>query len=296
MAQGKILVTGSTGTIGSCIVDQLRYKNVNFRAAYHEPINVSKVNLPGVEMVQIDYDRPETIRTSLAGVENLFLLTPDLYENEVVNIISTFVDEASKAGVKKIVDMSVMGADAGFRTISGTRYRDSELVMEASGISYTHLRPNYFMQNFVNFYAQNIREHDAFYLPLADVKISFVDIQDVASVAVESLVNDGHCGKAYTITGPESLSCYEIAQILSEVTKRKIDYVSISENEARQRLRETKMPPNVAEYLIYSYKFTREGNFSLITDAVQQVTGKRPFSFKQFAAHNKQTFTKGKIP
>jgi uncharacterized protein YbjT (DUF2867 family) len=296
MTQGKILVTGSTGAIGSYIVHQLLYRKVNFRAAYHDAANLSKVNLPGVEVVQIDYDRLETIRTSLAGVEKLFLLTPDLYEYEVVNIISTFVDEARKAGVKKIVDMSVMGADAGFKTITGTRYRDAETVIEASGISYTHLRPNYFMQNFVNFYAQNIREHDAFYLPLDDAKISFVDIQDVASVAVESLVNDGHCGKAFTITGPESLSCYETAQILSEVTERKIDYVSISENETRKRLGETNMPLNVVEYLIYSYKFTREGNFSLITDTVEQVTGKRPISFKQFAAQNKQTFINGNRP
>jgi uncharacterized protein YbjT (DUF2867 family) len=293
MTQGKILVTGSTGAIGSYIAHQLLYRKVNFRAAYHDAANLGKVNLPGVEVVQIDYDKLESICTSLAGVEKLFLLTPDLYENEAVNIVSTFADEANKAGVEKIVDVSVMGADKGFRTISGTQYRDAETVIEASGISYTHLRPNYFMQNFVNFYAQNIREHDAFYLPLDDAKISFVDIQDVASVAVESLVNDAHCGEAYTITGPESLSCYETAQILSEVTERKIAYVSISENEMRQKLRETKMPLNVVEYLIYSYKFTREGNFSLITDTVEQVTSKRPLSFKQFAAQNKQIFIKG---
>jgi uncharacterized protein YbjT (DUF2867 family) len=296
MPHGKILVTGSTGTIGTCIVDQLLRKKVKFRAAYHDPVNASKISSLGVEMVQVDYDRLDTISSSLAGIEKLFLLTPDLHETETVNIISAFVDEAIKAGVKKIVNLSVMGADLGLRTISGRLHREAETVIEASGISYTHLRPNYFMQNFVNFYAYDIRVHNAFYLPLADAKISFVDIQDIVSVAIKSLVSDGHSGKVYTLTGPESLSCYEVAQILSEVTERKITYTSISEDETRQRLREIGMSPIVVEYLIYSYKFTREGNFSTITDAVEQVTGEMPNTFKQFAANNKQAFIEGKLP
>jgi uncharacterized protein YbjT (DUF2867 family) len=148
------------------------------------------------------------------------------------------------------------------------------------------------MQNFVNFYAQNIRDQNAFYLPLADGKISFVDIRDVASVAVESLISEGHDGRAYTVTGPETLTCQEVAQILSVVTGRKITYVSISEEETRQRLKEIGMPSNVVDYLVYSYKFTREGNFSIVTNILEQVTGKRPISFKQFAAENIEAFSK----
>ena len=290
MARGKILVTGATGTIGSHVVNELLYRKVNFRAAYHDSAKISKVNFPGVEIVQIDNDKLDTISTSLAGIEKLFLLTPDLHDT--FNIISNFVEEATKAGVKRIVNLSVMGADSGLRTIAGRLHSDAEKVVEASGISYTHLRPNYFMQNFVNFYAQNIRDQNAFYLPLADAKISFVDIRDVASVAVESLISEGHDGRAYTVTGPETLTCQEVAQILSVVTGRKITYMSISEEETRQRLKEIGMPSNVVDYLVYSYKFTREGNFSIVTNILEQVTGKRPISFKQFAAENIEAFSK----
>lgn len=241
-------------------------------------------------MVQIDNDKLETISISLIGIEKLFLLTPDLHDT--VKIISNFVNEASKVGVKRIVNLSVMGVDSGLRTIGGRLHRDVEKVVEASGILYTHLRPNYFMQNFVNFYAQSIRDHSAFYLPLADAKISFVDIRDVASVAVESLVNEGHDAKAYTVTGPESLNCHEVSEILSGVTGRKITYVSISEIDTRQRLKEIGMPPNVIDYLIYSYKFTREGNFSTVTNVINQLTGKKPITFKQFAAENIKAFSK----
>jgi uncharacterized protein YbjT (DUF2867 family) len=290
MAQGKILVTGATGTIGSYVVDQLLRREVNFRAAYHDSAKASKINLPGVEIVRIDNAKLETIRTSLAGVEKLFLLTPGLQETD--KITSNFVDEARKAGVKRIVDLSVMGAGSGLRTIGGRLHREAEKVIETSGISYTHLRPNYFMQNFVNFYAQNIRDQNAFFLPLSDAKISFVDIRDVASVAVESLIGEGHDGSIYTITGPDTLSCHEVARILSEVTGRKITYVSISEEETRQRLKAIGMPSDVVDYLVYSYKFTREGNFSMVTNIIEQVTGKRPISFKQFAADNKEAFSK----
>jgi uncharacterized protein YbjT (DUF2867 family) len=290
MARGKILVTGATSTIGSHIVYELFQRKVNFRAAYHDPAKARKLNLPGVEIVQIDNDNPETISISLVGIEKLFLLTPDL--QDTVNIISNFVNEASKAGVKRIVNLSVMGADSGLMTIGGRLHRDVEKVVEASGISYTHLRPNYFMQNFVNFYSQSIRDHDAFYLPLGDAKISFVDIRDVASVAVESLIGEEHDRRAYTLTGPETLTCHEVAQILSEVTCRKITYVSISEIDTRQRLKEIGMPSNVIDYLVYSYKFTSEGHFSTVTNVIKQATGKRPITFKQFAAENIEAFSK----
>jgi uncharacterized protein YbjT (DUF2867 family) len=290
MAQGKILVTGATGTIGSYVLDQLVSRKVNFRAAYHDTAKASKINLPGVETVQIDNAKLETISASLVGVEKLFLLTPGLQETD--KIISNFVDEASKAGVRRIVNLSVMGAGSGLRTIDGRLHREVEKIIEASGISYTHLRPNYFMQNFVNFYAQNIRDQNAFYLPLSDAKISFVDIRDVASVAIESLISEGHDGIAYTITGPETLSCHEVAQILSGVTGRKITYVGISEEDTRQRLKAIGMPLDVVDYLVYSYKFTREGNFSMVTNIIEQVTGKKPISFKQFVTDNKEAFNK----
>ena len=117
MAQGKILVTGATGTIGSYVVDQLVSRKVNFRAAYHDTAKASKINLPGIETVQIDNAKLETISASLVGVEKLFLLTPGLQETD--KIISNFVDEASKAGVRRIVNLSVMGAGSGLMTIDG---------------------------------------------------------------------------------------------------------------------------------------------------------------------------------
>lgn len=288
MTQGKILITGAAGTVGSHIVEQLSGRKANFRAAYHDAAKASKMNLPGVEMVQLENDKPETISTSLSGVEKLFLLTPAMLD--IVEITSNFVDEAKKAGVKQIVKLSVMGAGTEPpRTTDGRLNREAERVIENSGISYTHLRPNYFMQNFVNFYGQTIKTQNAFYLPLADTKISFVDVRNIASVAIEALTSEGHEGKAYTITGPEAITCQEVAQILSDATGKVITYVNISDEEARQGMKKVGMPADVVDYLIEGYRLTREGYFSSITPVVEQITGKKPITFKQFAVEYKGT-------
>lgn len=83
------------------------------------------------------------------------------------------------------------------------------------------------MQNFVNFYSPTIKSNNALYLPAEDAKVSFVDVHDIAATAVKTLTDDGkHIGKAYTITGPEALSYSRAAEILSNVTGKKISYVN----------------------------------------------------------------------
>ena len=126
----------------------------------------------------------------------------------MVDLTSNLVSEAKNTRVKYIVKQSVMGADAEPGITPGRLHRQAEKIIEESGIPFTFLRPNFFMQNFVNFYSHSIKTQGAFYAPAGDAKISFVDVRDIAAVAVQSLItNDGkHKGKAYDITGGEALS------------------------------------------------------------------------------------------
>ena len=148
------------------------------------------------------------------------------------------VTEAKKAGIRHIVKLSALGADMESAVASLRLHRQTEKIIEESGILYTFLRPGEFMQNFVNWFSQTIKEEGAFWR-VGDTKVSFVDVRDIAAVAVQALINnhDGrHNGKAYTITGPEALSYYQVAEILSNATGKKIDYVNISKEDARRRL------------------------------------------------------------
>lgn len=281
-----ILVTGATGTVGSEIVKQLSSTSGKVRAAVHSVRKAEYIKHSGVELVEIDYKKPETITAALRGIEKLFLLSP--FVPEMVEISSMVISEAKKAGINHIVKLSAMGAEDPNAIVTVARlHRQVELDIERSGMSYTFLRPNFFMQNFVTSLSNTIKNQDAFYMPTEDGKASYVDVRDIASVAVRTITEDSkHHGKAYTITGQETLSHYQTAEILSNVVGKKVTYVNISESEAQKGLEATGMSKWLVDSMMELNKFMREGHASKITDTVEKVTGNKPISFKEFVQDN----------
>jgi uncharacterized protein YbjT (DUF2867 family) len=221
-----ILVTGATGTVGSEVVRQLSTKGETVKAAARSANDTTFSHLNGVQTVQLDLNSTGKFASAFQGVDKLFLLTP--LQSNMVDLTSNLVNEAKNAKIKHIVKQSVMGADAEPGITASRLHRQAEKIIEESEIPFTFLRPNDFMQNFVNFYSPTIKNKNAIYLPAEDAKVSFVDVRDIAAVAVKTLTEDGnnrHNGKAYTITGPEALSYYQVAEILSNATGKKINYV-----------------------------------------------------------------------
>jgi uncharacterized protein YbjT (DUF2867 family) len=147
-----ILVTGGTGTVGSEVVKQLlsakgeRGKQDMVVKAAARSANNSTFKDLGVQVVQLDYNKPDTLSAALIGIDKLFLLTP--FQSNMVELTSNLVNEAKKAGVKYIVKQSVLGADVEPGIIPTRLHRQAEKIIEESGIPFTFLRPN-FMQNFV---------------------------------------------------------------------------------------------------------------------------------------------------
>jgi uncharacterized protein YbjT (DUF2867 family) len=283
--QESILVTGASGNIGSQVVKQLLSDapDVSIKAAAHSSQNVKKVKSDArVKVIQIDYNEPETVRGALNDVDKLFLLTPDV--PNAADLASNVVIEAKKAGIRQIVKQSVMGADLEADVGTMRLHRQVEKFIEQSGIPFTFLRPNEFMQNFVNFHSPSIKGNNAFYIPLEDAKVSLVDVRDIAAVAVKSLIDeDKHKNKTYLITGPEALSYHQVAEILSNATGRKINYVNISDEEARAAMKEIGMSDWLINTVSELYDYFRKGKASEISPAVKEVTGKKPISFSQFA-------------
>jgi uncharacterized protein YbjT (DUF2867 family) len=159
-------------------------------------------------------------------------------------------------------------------------------MIEVSGIPYTFLCPTFLMQSFATFFPQKIKEQGTFYLPAGDGKVSFVDVRDIAAIAVEALTNnnDGrHNGKAYNITGPEAISFGQAARILSEQVGKKISYVSISEDVARKGMKEIGWNEWRINFLIELYNIIKQGYLEEISTPVEEATGKRALSFSQFA-------------
>jgi uncharacterized protein YbjT (DUF2867 family) len=279
-----ILITGATGTVGSEVVKQLSAKGENLiiKAAARSANDNTFQNLKGVQIVQLDYNKPDSLAAAFRDVDKLFLLTP--FQSNMVGLTSNLVSEAKNAKVKDIVKQSVMGADAEPGITPSRLHRQAEKIIEESGISFTFLRPNFFMQNFVNFYSSSIKGQGAFYAPAEDARVSFVDVRDIAAVTVQALINDSQQkGKAYNVTGDEALSYGEAAEILSKELGKKINYVNVSDQDARKGMKDIGMDEWTISSMIELFEITRAGYVSEISPVVEQVTGNKPVTFSQFA-------------
>jgi uncharacterized protein YbjT (DUF2867 family) len=228
-----ILVTGATGTVGSEVVKQLTSisplsSGHKIRAAVHSKNKADKLKQfdnKRVEIVELDYAKPETVADALNKVDNLYLQTLPI--PDVTDICSNLVKEAKKNNVKYIVKLSAMGADSDPRSTILRLHGEEEKIIADSGIAYTFLRPPAFMQNFVTQFGHTIRTQNAFYVPAGDAKMSFVDARDIAAIAVGMLTNNSnggsqqHHNKAYDITGQDALSYRQVADIFLMKSVRK---------------------------------------------------------------------------
>jgi uncharacterized protein YbjT (DUF2867 family) len=285
-----ILVSGATGTVGSEVVRQLSSSmDVNIKAAARSVEKIKNLEGDKVKTVSIDYNKLESLKEAL-NVDKLFLLTPDVPNAH--EFASNLVNEAKKAEVIHIVKQSIMGADLKADVGTMRLHRQAEKIIEQSGIPFTFLRPNEFMQNFINFHSHSIKSNNAFYIPLEDAKVSVVDVRDIAAVAVKSLTENGnnkHNNKTYLITGPEALSYHQMAEILSNAIGKKISYVNVSEEEFRGAMKEMGMDDWLINTISELYNYFRKGYASQVSSGVE-VTGKKPISFAQFAKDYAEIF------
>lgn len=273
-----ILVTGSSGTVGTELLKQLTAKGAKVRAAYRS----RPVSMSGVEGARVDFETGEGLDAAMAGCEAVFVLSGGVADQAAAEIRA--VDAAKRAGVRRIVKLSVWGAegeDFSFARI----HRPVERAIERSGMAYTLLRPNGFMQNFVNYDGAGIRSHAAFYYPCHNAAVSHVDVGDIAAVAVAALTEPGakHAGKAYTLSGPEALTFTQVAEKLSAAVGKPIRYVDPPEEEYRKTLVGMGIPGAYADALIDLCRYYAAGKASAVTPAVREVTGRRGKSFDEFA-------------
>lgn len=282
---GTILVTGATGTVGSEVVKHLSSTGQRVRAAVHSTTHApSHEKLKRVELVEIDYNNPETLVAAFKDVDKLYLLTPA--SPRAAELATNLVNEAKKAGIRHIVKQSIIGADRVLDVAHLRLHHQAEKIIEESGIPFTFLRPNDFMQNFVNFYSPTIKSKNALYLPAEDAKVSFVDVRDIAAIAVKTLTDNGngrHNGKAYAITGSEALSYYEVADILSIATGKKISYVNVSEEGTRLGMKEMGWDDWLINTTLQLFDLYRKGYASQVSSTVEEILGRNPISFSQFA-------------
>jgi uncharacterized protein YbjT (DUF2867 family) len=291
-------VTGATGTVGSEVVKHLAaissFSNHKIRAAVHSKNKTGQLGDKRVEIVHLDYTKPETVAYALNKVDKVFLQTLPI--PNLTDISSNLVNEAKKNGVKYIVKLSAMGAGSESESTILQLHKEEEKIIEDSGIPYTFLRPPTFMQNFVTQFGYTIRTQNAFYVPAGDAKMSFVDARDIAAIAVGMLTNNSNGGsqqrhnKAYDITAQDALSYRQVADILSNEVGKKISYIDITEDGARKGMEQIGMSDWFIDIMIELFRIIRAGYGSETTAAVEHITGRKPISFAQFAKDYAEVF------
>ncbi len=281
---GVILVT--SGTIGNSVVESLAQKGCSVRVTVRERAPNPAWDNSGVAQAEFDYAKPETMARAFEGVEAYFFVSP-LIQNLAETGIQT-VMAAKKAGVKRIVRSSVLGAaDNG---ITFPRWhRAVERALEESGLAYTILQPTAFVQNYL-LYSDSIKKDGKFYAPLADSKTALIDTRDIAAAAVLALTEPGHDGKTYKLTGGEALSSGEIAAILSDVTGKPVQYVAISQDDARKSMLEMGMPSWMAEGMTELNQIAARGWLAGIEPDLERLLGRKQRSFRQFAQDYRAVF------
>jgi uncharacterized protein YbjT (DUF2867 family) len=267
----NILVIGGTGKTGRKVASKLIESGHRVRIG-------SRSASPS-----FDWSNPETWTEAMQGMDKVYIaFQPDLAVPGALEAIEELTKQAKRCGIKKVV------------LLSGKGEREAELceqVVIHSGLNYTIVRASWFNQNFSeSFFLEPILEGFVA-LPQADVKVPYVDTDDIAEVAVAALLNDEHNGKTYQLTGPRLLTFKEVIKEISEVVQRDIAFTPIALPAYVNVMKQQGVPTDfiwLIEYL-FSEVLGNSSN-SEITNDIEIVLGRQP---KDFLDYVKETATTG---
>ncbi|GLW93369.1 SDR family oxidoreductase [Actinokineospora globicatena] len=273
-----IAVTGATGTVGVRLVARLTGRGHRVRALVRPGGRRPAGDL--VEAVPADLERPETLREALSGITDLFLLTP-LHPDQG-SLHRGLVDVAKRAGVEHVVRLSAFGADPASPVLIHRQHGEGDQAVIESGLRYTLLRPNAFMQNAVQ-WAHTIKARDTIVLPVGPAKVSMIDAGDIAEVAAVALTESGTDYRSLDLTGPRAISYATAAAIVSTVVGRHITHVEIAPDEAGRVMAANGVPEWAITARLGLYETLRAGEAEHVTTTVADWTGRQPRDFAEVA-------------
>jgi uncharacterized protein YbjT (DUF2867 family) len=274
-----ILVTGATGNAGGGVVNGLLELGADVRGLVRPG---SEGGLPkGVEAVPGDLNDPDSMRTPLEGVSAAFLLSG--YEG-----IDRSLGLMREQGVERVVLLSSSAAPSGNLNNAVARYHIlSERAVRESSLPSTILQPNSLMSNAYRWLPQ-LKDGNVIHGPFGDVAISTIHPDDLGAVAARALTSYEHEGETYRLSGPEALRPGEQVAIMAKYAGRHLRFEPQADEEARAEM-ESQMPK---EYVDAFFEFFREGavDETTVHPTVEQVTGREPRSFEDWAEAHADTF------
>lgn len=279
MSTPSILVTGATGNIGQQVVKHLVANGANVYAGSR--MGKSIAGAPGRS---VNFEDPASLEKALQGIDRLFLLLPLVPRK--LEMARTALNAAKAAGVRFVMRSSGAGANAQSPWAMPRLQGEIDQLVLDSGIDHAIVRPSTFMQNFINFYGDMIK-NGTVYLSHAQGKTSFVDVADIAAISAMILVNPNiHKGQIYTLTGPQALSVQEALDIVQAEVGHSITYVPVSEDAALESMKEIGMDDWSIQVMSSFNQITAAGWAAELSLDVARLTGKEPRDFELFAKEN----------
>jgi len=266
----NILVIGGTGKTGRKVANRLRELGHIIR------IGSRSASPP------FDWDNPQTWAKAMQGMDKVYItFQPDLAVPGALEAIEELTRQAKKGNIKKLV------------LLSGKGEREAELceqVIIHSGIDHTIVRASWFNQNFSeSFFLEPILKGFVA-LPQADVKVPYVDTDDIADVAIEVLLNNDHNGKIYQLTGPRQLTFKEVIQEISDVTGRYITFTPITLSAYINVMKQQGVPGDFIWLIEYLFsEVLGNANNSEITNDIEKVLGRKAKDFGQYIKETAET-------
>ena len=262
--RGLTLVIGGTGKTGRRVAERLQARGVETRIA-------SRSATPA-----FDWHEPGNWKTVLDGVTAAYITyAPDLAIPGAADAIRAFVTLAKAQGVQRLVLLSGRGEEEA---------QACERIVQEAGVEWTIVRASWFMQNFSEGEFLPMVLDGAITLPARDVPEPFIDVNDIADVAVAALVEEGHAGEVYEVTGPRLLTFPELVREIADHLDRDVQFVRIPGDAFAGAIAESGAPPDVAWLLNYLFETVLDGRNAALGDGVQRALGREPADFRDFAS------------
>ncbi|MFE4370881.1 SDR family NAD(P)-dependent oxidoreductase [Streptomyces sp. NPDC056835] len=278
-----VLVTGATGTVGRQVVAELLRRGHTVRALTRDPEKARTVLLADVptgdsrvEVVRGDLTDPASLAPALEGVTGMHLITFGGAMFAPLETGPEIVELARKAGVRRAT------------VLFGGEETALQRAVEASELDWTVMQPVEFMANALE-WAEAIRTEDTVAEPFTGRLSAMIHEADIDAVAAVALTEEGHAGRTYLLTGPETLTVQDKVDALAAARGREIALVELSEETAKERWRAAGQPEEVIDFLIMVYRDTPpEGR--TVVGTVEEVTGSPARTFAQWAAEHAAAF------
>lgn len=276
MTDSPVLLTGGTGKTGTRIAERLARSGVRARIASRSGRSVS-----GQEGIRFDWAKPETYADALRGVTAIYLVAPANVANPLETMLP-FLEKARRGDVRRFVLLSASSLEEGAPMIGRVH-----AWLRAEVPEWTVLRPTWFMQNFSEQqHLPTIRHEGKIYTATDDGRVPFIDADDIAAAAVETLTSPEPHNRNFLLTGPQALSYDDAADIIAGAAGRSVRHVKLSEAELAQRWTAAGLEPEYAAALAAMDTAIAGGSEDRVSDAVSTLTDAAPRSFQTFVAEN----------